>query len=159
MYLYKSLLPTHHEFAEICLSLKLQKSGSKCCSCCKVETTGMADPVPIVRSPPAVNGCPKKTYQVAIRRSVRCFVSVFWPCKKESYTKHWQILEDRVEEKCWVKVPNLMKYWDPSNAFSYWDVLECMKLFICDFWFAICSLCIFDNLEILKQISTHVHIV
>ena len=83
MYLYKSLLPTHHEFAEICLSLKLQKSGSKCCSCCKVETTGMADPVPIVRSPPAVNGCPKKTYQVAIRRSVRCFFSVFWPCKKK----------------------------------------------------------------------------
>ena len=57
-----------------------------------------------MRSPPAVNGCfidiPGGDQEIS-----EVFKSVFGPCKKESYTKHWQILEDRVEEKCWVKVP------------------------------------------------------
>ena len=142
----KSLLPTHHEFAEIRLTLNILNfknnyfllkgttverchlgrlvskfDPSECCSCCKVETTGMADPVPIVRSPPAVNGCfidiPGGDQEIS-----EVFFQWFWALQKKNHTqKTLAGLEDRVEEKCWVKVPNLMKYWDPSNAFSYWD--------------------------------------
>ena len=44
---YKFLLLTHHEFADICPSLKLQKSGSKCCSLARSKPPEWQIPFPL----------------------------------------------------------------------------------------------------------------